>query len=433
MRRGCGSEDDMADRHEAMDSKSSTDEPSDPARLDAQQQQPIIHKRRSNTPARFRRTCLRGAHALLLISLLTSTAVASAPPASAQAVEKTAFYRLYNPGNGDHLYTTSAVERSSALQGGYVDEGVAAYVHTTSEVSGTAPLYRLYNAGNGDHFYTTSSPERDAAILGGYQSEGIAAHVYLEPHNGTSALYRLYNPGNGDHLYTMSAVERSNALMHGYLSEGVQAYVFPETDLAERAPCISTLKTFPDESADYVRIRMEFRFCDDFDPNTVRGSAYEHDLKLFSGADVGARTEGSCFPTDLEHFWANRYDGISYETNLPKPYLDTALRDPCNVMDLTVGTFVPERLLVDKQYFIELRVRRGKGTASPFQLTSTFLKKLPLPKPCTSPYCVSIPGFDKQPFPSAQLIGNPSGSSHTLPTCGWKRDVANNYSVKMCG
>jgi hypothetical protein len=103
-----------------------------------------------------------------------STRGAALPAAAAMT---TPLYRLYNGSTGDHLYTTSQSERDAAVRGGYVAEGIAAYVSATMQ-SGLVPLYRLYNAGNGDHLYTTSASERDTAVASsGYVSEGIAAYV----------------------------------------------------------------------------------------------------------------------------------------------------------------------------------------------------------------------------------------------------------------
>jgi hypothetical protein len=144
--------------------------------------------------------------------------------------QRTELFRLYNPGNGDHFYTTSAAERDSAAASGYVVEGAACYVPTTlpdsPPVFGTIPLFRLYNPGNGDHFYTTSAAERDTAAGGGYSIEGVACYVFGSATEGTTPLFRLYNPGNGDHFYTISAAERDSAVSGGYVSEGAACWVF---------------------------------------------------------------------------------------------------------------------------------------------------------------------------------------------------------------
>ena len=48
-----------------------------------------------------------------------------------------------------------------------------------SALCGAIPLYRLYNPNDGNHFFTTSAPERDRArdVLG-FTDEGTAAWVW---------------------------------------------------------------------------------------------------------------------------------------------------------------------------------------------------------------------------------------------------------------
>jgi hypothetical protein len=138
------------------------------------------------------------------------------------------FYRLYNPGNGDHLYTTSEAERTYILTMGYIDDqychiyeggpdgcvSIAGYIFPPNQAVGTAPpagtvpFYRLYNPVTGDHFYTISYPERTNALTIGYQDdqychiyegrpetcESIAGYVYPNPKDGTVPLFRLYLP-----------------------------------------------------------------------------------------------------------------------------------------------------------------------------------------------------------------------------------------------
>jgi hypothetical protein len=176
-------------------------------------------------------------------------------------------FRLWNPGSGDHFYTTSATERDSAAAGGYAKEGTACHVFSASAASripmhrlfkkfgarlrlhvkivqnyvsegtacqvfsnaaaGRVPLHRLFNASNGDHFYTTSDAERDNAIAKfGYVSENEACFVPAAAAAGTTALHRLLNNTNGDHFYTTSIAERDNAIAQfGYHSEGIACQV----------------------------------------------------------------------------------------------------------------------------------------------------------------------------------------------------------------
>jgi len=93
----------------------------------------------------------------------------------------------------------------------------------------TAPLLRAFNPGSGDHLYTTSVAERDNAVTKlGYLNEGVACQVFSAAGTGTTPLLRAYNPGSGDNFYTTSVAERDNAVAKlGYVDKGVACHVFP--------------------------------------------------------------------------------------------------------------------------------------------------------------------------------------------------------------
>lgn len=82
------------------------------------------------------------------------------------------FYRCLKT-NGKHFYT-----QSSTCEGQTV-EGALGWVEDT-DTPETVPLFRLYSGSAGNHFYTTSTAERDSAIAGGYIDEGTAAYVFTE-------------------------------------------------------------------------------------------------------------------------------------------------------------------------------------------------------------------------------------------------------------
>ena len=78
---------------------------------------------------------------------------------------------------GKHFYTTAS--NCEGLSPGRV-EGVMGYI-ASSPVCGSVPLYRLWRSSNGDHLYTTSAAERDSAIRSGYVNEGLAGYVWTAP------------------------------------------------------------------------------------------------------------------------------------------------------------------------------------------------------------------------------------------------------------
>lgn len=157
------------------------------------------------------------------------------------------------PSVGDHFYTTNTVERDKAIaELHYTYEGIACYIlkekGVFSPLADAVPFYRLYNPGNGDHLYTTSEAERTYILTMGYQDEGNEGYIFrpnpgvgTAPPAGTVPFYRLNNPVTGDHFYTIYYPERTNALTIGYRDdqychiyegrpetcESIAGYVYP--------------------------------------------------------------------------------------------------------------------------------------------------------------------------------------------------------------
>ncbi|KAH8915104.1 hypothetical protein BT69DRAFT_1190247, partial [Atractiella rhizophila] len=140
------------------------------------------------------------------------------------------FYRLLNSARSDHFYTSSASERSNAINSlGYKDEGQIGYIFPTQLAgSVTVPLYRFWGASATAHRYTIDPSERAALLATGlWRDEGIAGYVYPEA-TGSKPFYRLLNSLRSDHFYTSDAAERSRAISSlGYKDEGQIGYIFP--------------------------------------------------------------------------------------------------------------------------------------------------------------------------------------------------------------
>lgn len=67
-----------------------------------------------------------------------------------------------------HTLITDITELHILVENGWKFEGIAFHA------GGSVPVYRLYNPGNGDHLFTTSETERDDLELHGWSPEGIA-------------------------------------------------------------------------------------------------------------------------------------------------------------------------------------------------------------------------------------------------------------------
>ena len=132
-------------------------------------------------------------------------------------------YRLYNPYNGEHLYTADTLERDVLDNIGWNYEGIG-WIAPVYDAS--TPVYRLNNpfAPLGDHHYTTSLVEYEACIEAGWEGEGIA--WYSADEEAGVPIYRQYNPfaSSGTHNYTADENERDTLVDLGWKDEGVAWY-----------------------------------------------------------------------------------------------------------------------------------------------------------------------------------------------------------------
>lgn len=131
-------------------------------------------------------------------------------------------FRLYDPGTGTHLYTAGSDEAATALDLGYVEEGVP------FSNEGSHPqligVHRFFSATATD-FVLTTDPAEIAALSqsdGGFAYDGVAFNGIAEPEPGTVAIHRFYSAAGSDHLYTGNFAEGAEA--QGYDYEGIAWY-----------------------------------------------------------------------------------------------------------------------------------------------------------------------------------------------------------------
>ena len=79
-------------------------------------------------------------------------------------------YRLYDPHDGNHLYTVSKNEKRHLISIGWNDEGIG--WHTSDD--GAVNVYRLYNPRSGEHIFTADRHEYDKVGSIGWHKEGVA-------------------------------------------------------------------------------------------------------------------------------------------------------------------------------------------------------------------------------------------------------------------
>lgn len=119
-------------------------------------------------------------------------------------------YRVYNPRNGDHLFTTNEAEKNACEKNGWIYEGIVFDVFNDGK-----KVYRLFNKATEEHFFTVDQAEKDTLINAGWIFEGAALIS-----EGETEVYRLSNPG-GMHMFTTSKKERDDLVKTGWIYEGI--------------------------------------------------------------------------------------------------------------------------------------------------------------------------------------------------------------------
>ena len=132
-----------------------------------------------------------------------------------------AIYRLYNPDNGEHLYTTDTNETNVLYHDynwGY--EGIAWYAPERS----ATPVYRLYNPVLCNHLYTTDLNEVNVlTTTTEWVKDNNGQPVFYS--DGTIPIYRVYNRElQGMHHLTTDKNEYDTLPVYGWAQEGTSLY-----------------------------------------------------------------------------------------------------------------------------------------------------------------------------------------------------------------
>jgi hypothetical protein len=135
------------------------------------------------------------------------------------------FFRLDNPNNKLHFFTTSLGEFNDLKAKGYEDESTTKTGFGVSPTSGTgkAAIHRLYQPmeqgrPSGLHYYTTNDAERDTlsspATPAGERwiSEGDVGFIFTSATPGTAEVFHLVNNLNNEHLFLIDANEKNGIL-----------------------------------------------------------------------------------------------------------------------------------------------------------------------------------------------------------------------------
>ena len=131
-------------------------------------------------------------------------------------------FRIYNPFNGEHLYTTDSHEVKILFKDyGWGIEGVGWYSSTEG-----IPVYRLYNPIINNHLYTSDLNEiniitRDYGWIMDNDGKPV---MYSTGDEEDVPVYRLYNPYNNMHHLTTDENEYNVLPDYGWQQEGASMY-----------------------------------------------------------------------------------------------------------------------------------------------------------------------------------------------------------------
>ena len=153
-------------------------------------------------------------------------------------------YRLYNPNDPKHHFTTNLNEYNVLDSLGWNAEGIAYYVYDQQvRIGGEAStkFFRLYNSFEGRHLWTTI--EHEYNVLGGlgWNQEGFDSWIFLNQVSGSTALYRLYNSFEGKHLWSIDLNERNVLISLGWNDEGITGYVFQNSSSGDEAATVLSM------------------------------------------------------------------------------------------------------------------------------------------------------------------------------------------------
>lgn len=132
-------------------------------------------------------------------------------------------YRLYNPNTLEHLLC-GETEMESLVKIGWSLDGLAWYAPKTG-----TPIYRLYNPYDDFHFYTSSQEEIDTLTPLGWTVDGVVSYSASEDEG--AMVYRMFNPyeKTNYHLFTADYDECEWLASLGWILEGAAWYcIIPE-------------------------------------------------------------------------------------------------------------------------------------------------------------------------------------------------------------
>lgn len=118
-------------------------------------------------------------------------------------------YRVYNPNNGEHLFTANKKEYDHLSKIGWNGEDIA-WIAPKASLEGATAMTRMYDKNSGEHHYTKNEKEIKALEDLGWTNEGKKWATAAKNEN---VIHRLYNPNEtraGRHHYTLNDKEKDH-------------------------------------------------------------------------------------------------------------------------------------------------------------------------------------------------------------------------------
>lgn len=135
-------------------------------------------------------------------------------------------YRLFNPANGDHIYTCAEYEAQDLIAEGWESENSPGWSTDPDGVE----IFMLTNESSGEHLFTADKREKNTLAKNGWRVDNDGFPVFYGVDESGKPMYRLFNPNAANaissHHYTQDKNEIKQLKKQGWLEDNNGKPVF---------------------------------------------------------------------------------------------------------------------------------------------------------------------------------------------------------------
>ena len=152
-------------------------------------------------------------------TIYVNEGIAFYAPPNSSTTPTPSMWRMRNTVTGDYFFASDQEKGAVGCSHPTYALEKSPFVEYTSQITPNSfPIFRYFNPSTKIHFYSSSSSEGVSAMQSGYLSEGVA--FFVEPSAGNFAVYRLRKPNGGYYFSTDNNLSITGHLGE-YLYEGV--------------------------------------------------------------------------------------------------------------------------------------------------------------------------------------------------------------------